>query len=208
MTTHIEGHPYDDLLSRKGGTGFPTLMFLDAEGRILQTHSGPRTVKGFEDSLESVQAFLDLVARAEGGDAGAATDVLIRQLELEWFDFEEARTRAEALEKVGSKQRKILDQLLVETEVRSLAAEAGDDPAKRQAAGEHFLAMWKDERVPTNEAQLYPFWFLMADHAEAIGDRKLFKKIFEEAEDALKRNARYARVLKKLEGRLENFPKR
>lgn len=208
VTTRIEGHPYDSLLSEKGGTGFPTLMFLDAEGRILETYAGPRTVKGFEDSLVGVQGFLDLVARAEGGDKSAATDVLIRQLELEWFELEEARTRVQALEKVSSKQAKVLEQLLVETEVRCVAAEAGDDPARRQAAGERFLAMWKDKRVPASEAQLYPFWFLMADHAEAIGDKKLFKKIVDEASDALKRNPRYEKVLKKLESRLETFPKK
>jgi len=183
-------------------------MFLDAGGRRLMKHAGPRTAKGFEDSLSRVQEFQALMAKAEAGDAKAATELLIRQLRLEWFDFEEAEERAAALEKVSSKQKKELAQLLVDTEVRSLAAAAGMDPVKRRAAGEHFLAMWKDKRLPAADAQLYSFWFLMADYAEDQGDKKLFKKIVGESEDALKSNSRYRRALKGLEMRLEDFPKK
>ena len=207
VTTRIEGRPYDKLLSEKGGTGFPTLMFLDAEGRQLMKHVGPRTPSGFEDSLEEVEEFLELVAEAEGGDAKAAAEVLIRQLRLEWFELEEARKRVEALEKVSSKQKKELAQLLVDTEVRTLAADAGKDDVKRRAAGERFAAMWLEEKsLPSSEAQLYPFWFIMADYAEHAGDKSLFKKIVREAEDTLK-HSKYDKVLEKLEQRLKDFKK-
>jgi len=91
---------------------------------------------------------------------------------------------------------------------RCLGDTAGADTAKRIEAGERFLALWKEDRVPSDEAQLYPYWFMMADFAEAQRDKKLFKKIVGEAEDALKRNSRYRRVLKDLEARLEHFPKK
>lgn len=195
-------------MSEKGGTGFPTLMFLDAEGRRLMRHMGPRTTKGFEGSLEEVQEFQALMAKAEAGDAKAATELLIRQLQLEWFDFEEAQERAAALEKVSKKQQEEITQLLIDTEVRVLAKAAGKDPAERRKAGEHFFAMWEADRVPATEAQLYPYWFMMADFAEDKGDKKLFKKIVGEADDALKRNSRYRRVLKGLEMRLANFPRK
>jgi hypothetical protein len=183
-------------------------MFLDADGRKLMKHIGPRTPQGFEDTLERVQVFQDLTAKAEAGDAQAATELLILQLQLEWFEFEEAQMRAEALEEVSKEQGQEIAQLLVDTEVRSLAMAAGRDEVKRREAGEHFLAMWQDERIPATDAQLYSFWSLMADYAEGERDKKLFKKIVGECDDSLGRNQRYKRALKQLEERLKNFPKK
>jgi len=183
-------------------------MFLDAEGRMLMKHTGPRTTKGFEETLAQVQEFQELMKKAEAGDAEAATELLIRQLRLEWFDFEEAQARMAALEKVSKKQQAELAQLLVDTEVRTLAAAAGTDPAKRRAAGEHFLEMWQEKELPATDAQIYSYWSLMADYAEDQRDKKLFKKIVGECEDALKRNSRYSRALKALEARLDNFPRK
>ena len=205
ITTRIADRPYEKLLTEKGGTGFPTLMFLDAEGRIL-ARDVPRSVKGFEDTFEGVQAFAALLRKAEAGDAGAQVEVLVRQLEMEWFDFEDARARVAALEKVGSKEQKLLDQLLVDTEVRSVVSDAGEDSAKRQRAGAHFLAMWEEKRVPEGEGELYAFWSLIADHAEAEGDKKLFKRVVDAFDDTLK-NTRYGRGLSQLEERLKSFPK-
>ncbi len=152
ITTRIPGHPHDDLLTRFGGRGFPTLAFLDAEGRKLMEYSGPRTTKGFEQALEEVQEFLDLEARAAAGEAKAATELLIRQLALQWFDFEEAKAKVEALTEVSSKQRKLLDQLLIDTEVRGLADSHGDSRSKRVEAGKRFL---EEARVSAGHLELY-----------------------------------------------------
>ena len=183
-------------------------MFLDADGRKLMKHAGPRTPKGFEDSLDEAQEFRDLIQKAEAGDAKAATEAFIRQLRLEWFGFEEAEERAATLQKVSSKQKKKIAQLLVDTEVRSSATAAGRDEVKRREAGEHFLAMWKDKRLPADEAQIYSFWSMMADFAEHSRDKKLFKKIVAEFKDAIPGDSRYRMALKSLEERLENFPRK
>lgn len=207
ITTRIPGRAYDGLLGEKGGTGFPTLMYLDAEGRVLARHAGQRSVKGFEESLEGVQEFAALLREAESGDPGAQVEVLIRQLQMEWFDFEDARARVAALPKVDSKEKKVLDQLLVDTEVRSVVRNAGEDTERRLAGGAHFLAMWEEKRVPEGESELYAFWSLIADHAEAERDKKLFKRVVDAFDDTLK-NTRYGQVLERFEERLENFPKK
>ena len=207
ITTRIDGMRNDDLLRKYGGTAFPTVMYLDAEGRRIMRHSGPRTVGGFEDSFEEVRDFLKLVEKAEGGDAKAATEAFIRQLELEWFEIEEARTRRAALEKVSSKQEKRIAQLLIDTEVRTVARGAGRDAAARQAAGKHFREMLEEKQVPENPSQLYSFWTMIADHAEAQKDRKLFKKAVAYYDKTLGDDHRYRRTLKMLEERLKNFPK-
>lgn len=207
VTTHIEGHPYDELLREKGGTGFPTLMFLDAFGRTILKHDGARSVRGFEGSLDQVHAFLTLMQRAEAGDADAATTVLLRQLELEWFDYEEALQRYEALEKVSAREKDAFERLLIDTEVRSLAEAAGSDPAKRRAAGERFYEMWKEKRVPDSSGRLYVFWSLIADYAEGAKDKKLFQSVVRASKNSIGKHRRYSGFQEDLERRLANFPK-
>jgi hypothetical protein len=207
VTTHIPDHPYDTLLTEMGGTGFPTLMFLDADGRRLQTHRGPRTPQAFEDTLEAVQEFQELMAKAEAGDATAKVGVFIRQLQLEWFDFDQAKKAFEALGDVPSKQKETIEQLLVDTEVRTLIANARNDVAKLKEASKRFLEMWNEELVPKAEAQAYAFWSVLASHAEDAGDKKLFKKVVDKFKDTLQ-DPRYGRALRALEERLKNFKKK
>lgn len=207
MTTRIEDKPYDGLLLEKGGTGFPTLMFLDAEGRKLMKHGGPRTPGGFEGSLEVVDEFLELSRKADSGDSKAAAGVLIRQLELEWYGIDEARKRADAIEKVPSKAKKQLEQLLIDTEVRDAYEQAGDDAEARFAAGKRFAAMYEEKQIPENQTQLIRFWVVMADYAERERDKKLFKKIIKEFEDTVDSGSRNRKTLKWLEERLDDFPK-
>lgn len=207
MTTHIEDHPYDKLLSEKGGTGFPTLMFLDAKGRKLAVHRGPRTPGGFEKSLEGeVSEFKELIDDVEGGNTRKAGELFLRQLALEWFTFEEAQKRYEELGKVSSKEKKAIEALLVDTEIRTHAKAAGRDEEKRRAAGAHFAEMWDAKRLPTGEARQYEFWSMIADHAEAKGDKKLFKNALKQfKKSSAGKNPRYRRVLERLEERLDNL---
>ncbi|MHC5210431.1 MAG: hypothetical protein ACYTG2_06930 [Planctomycetota bacterium] len=198
--------PYDGLLREMGGTGFPTLMFLDADGRRILKHAGPRTVKGFEKSLEEVQDFLDLAKKAEAGDDKAATAVLLRQLELGWWGLDEARERRDALKTVSSKQKKEFEQLLIDTEVRSLAAAVEEDEA-HIAAGKHFAAMWAEKRIPRADAERSSFWWAIAAYAEHEGDKKTFKRVIGEYDDLVDDNSRYRNQLLNLEERLEDFPK-
>jgi hypothetical protein len=207
ITTRIEDKPYDKLLTEMGGTGFPTLMFLDAEGRRIKKHSGARTVKAFEESLDEVQEFLDLATEAESGNDKAATELLIRQLELGWFDLEEARTRRDALKVVSSKQKKRFEQLLIDTEVRTMADAAEGDEAW-QDVGKHFLQMWEEKRLPQADAQRFSFWWTLADLAEYERDKKTFKRVLREFEDLVDDNPAYRSRLDNLEDRLESFPKK
>ena len=206
ITTRIPDHPYDKLLSEKGGTGFPTLMFLDDQGRKLMKHSGARTPDGFADSLEEANDFLALIRKVEGGDKRQAGAVFIRQLENEWFGHEEALQRYEELGKVKSKEKKRIEALLVDSEVRSRVADAGKDDRKRLEAGAHFVKMWKAKRTPSDARTSYQFWAFIADHAEAKGDKKLFKSAIGGFEDSpAGKNSRYRRFQKELEKRLKSL---
>ncbi len=49
-TSRVKGEPYPTLLKDNGGTGFPTLWFLDADGKVI-TKQGERTVKAFGKTM-------------------------------------------------------------------------------------------------------------------------------------------------------------
>jgi hypothetical protein len=104
---------------------------------------------------------------------------------------------------VSSTQRKQLDQLLVDTEVRCLAEEAGEDRAKRLAAGARFEELWKQKQMPSTNDGRYAYWMLLADHAEKEGDKKLMSKVIKAFDDTLPNSAGKRSELRKLEVRLD-----
>jgi hypothetical protein len=104
---------------------------------------------------------------------------------------------------VSSSQRKYLGQLMVDIEVRSLAEEAGEDRAKRLAAGARFEEIWKDKQMPSTNDGRYAFWMLLADHAERAQDTKLMSKVIKAFDDTLPNTAGKRSERRKLEERLD-----
>lgn len=49
-TSRVDDDPYPRLLSEKGGTGFPSLFFLDETGDVL-LKQGSRTVDAFAETV-------------------------------------------------------------------------------------------------------------------------------------------------------------
>ena len=64
VTTRIEGDPHQELLQQKGGRGFPTLKFLDAEGEVLGAPQG-RSVESLRAALEAITTIQALGSKAE-----------------------------------------------------------------------------------------------------------------------------------------------
>lgn len=78
VTTDLLEDRWPDLLSEKGGTGWPHVAFLDAEGEVLLPHKGPDTVEGFAKSAADARTYLAARAAAAGGDRTAAAEQIGR----------------------------------------------------------------------------------------------------------------------------------
>jgi hypothetical protein len=113
----------------------------------------------------------------------------------------DAEHKAKDLKKVSSKVQREIEQLLVDTEVRSLVKDAGRDG--RVKAGAHFASMYHDKRIP-GFAEQHSFWTYMALHAAQQEDKKLFKKIIKEYK-RLPNSSSKRRGLKDLEERLNRL---
>ena len=64
VTSQVEGDKYPDLLSEKGGRGFPHVVCMDAEGGVLAVLNA-RTVDGFKDMMKRGAEFQALVAKKD-----------------------------------------------------------------------------------------------------------------------------------------------
>ncbi len=132
ITTRIPGKKYDDLLVKRGRAMFPTLAFLDADGRFLTTlHYTKRSLQGFEDTLAKVARLQKLRARA-ATDPQAAKDLLLLELDMKALSFTAARDRAKGMS-FSPGERRIYEAALVETLVR-FGARHGVDEAKEAVA--------------------------------------------------------------------------
>ena len=71
VTSRVDGHPLPDMLYRVGGRGFPTVAVLSAEGEVLAFHdySNPRTIEGFNATIEKAREMQALKAKADKSDA-------------------------------------------------------------------------------------------------------------------------------------------
>jgi len=114
VTTKIPGKKYDDLLLKNHFGGFPTLAFMDAEGKILTTlHYTKRSIEGFEETLRQVSRLQDLRSRAET-DPQAAKDLLFLELDMKTLRYAAARERAKGMDFTKA-ERLAYETALVET---------------------------------------------------------------------------------------------
>ena len=84
VTTHIEGKKNDDLLGKKGGTGFPYLCVMDNQGDVIAKPMG-RDVPAFKQSLTDGQKYLDLRAKAASGDRDAKIEFTLLRAKMGLF---------------------------------------------------------------------------------------------------------------------------
>lgn len=182
ITSHVEADKHQDLLEKKGGQGFPHIVFMDAEGRVLAEHQGARDAEGFAATGAKARNFLALKAKAEGGDAGAKIDFLMAQLELGQVGEAEAGEQLKKLGKLTAEQEKKFAALMSGAAVKAVMAEVNDE-ASALAAGRKFLEMKKAGRPePLGEGEVQPYWILMMRVAEEDKDAA----VYEEALTALK----------------------
>ncbi len=200
VTSRVEGETYPDLLSEKGGRGFPHLVAMDAGGEVVAGLED-RTVEGFRAMMKRAGEFETLLAKK---DRTPAEEVryLAAEIRLGRVKADAARARAAALKGLAEAAKKELDGLLLGLDIRAIL-DGIKDPAARLAAGRAFAEMWAAGRVPGgDDAGFQPFFVIMLDHAEAVKDAALFEKALGKMREKLGSEPRAAGFFKKNDERL------
>jgi hypothetical protein len=176
ITSMVEGEKYGDLLSKKGGKGFPHVVAMDAKGDVLAVHAGARSVEGFAATMQKGREFQTLLAKEELTAAEAAELFLLR-LGMGHFDLEQARTAAAKLADLSAEDRTRIDDALLGMEIQSLAPKSRG-PEAAAASGKAYAEMLAAGRKPV-EAEtptFQMFYILIMEYAFQNNDVALYEQ--------------------------------
>lgn len=195
VTSHVPTDKDQDLFAKKGGRGFPFIVFLDGEGAVLREHDGPRTVKGLEESAALARARLELVKKAASGDRDAKMQILVEDLEQHRLKVADSDKAVAALGELSAQEKKKLDELKRNVEVEEVvlgvhthkqAFDAGKRLLEEHRAG-------KPE--PTHGETFHEFWKLVMFYAERAKDVAGFEEGYNARKSRLGKTADAKRQL-------------
>ena len=177
MTTRVSTDKHQELLSEKGGRGFPHLVMMDDAGEVIGVHNGPRNAEGFKKTGEGAQRYVELRAKAQKGDEAAKAEYLLLRMELGLIEYADAEAEAEGV-KLSPEQQKKFDGLLLDLEVNlmfeSLRNEA-DPQAKMKELGKLWLEKSKKGQLPVGEQAFLMFHMMIFQYCEGTKDVAGFK---------------------------------
>lgn len=177
ITTHIQGDKHANLLEEKGGEGFPHIVFMDAEGKVLAVHEEDRTAAAFAKTGEKAKTFVALKEKAAKGDAKAKVDFILARLDLGQLTGDEAEKELKASGATLSKEQQAkFDGMMVNQTILDVVKKIdGEDAAKE--AGKKFYEMQKAGKAgPTSDQAIQPYYILGMNAAEEAKDLDVFEK--------------------------------
>lgn len=188
VTTKIKGEKYGNNLGLKGGSGFPYLAFLDAEGTVLAVHNGARNPEGFAKTAEEAKAMLDLRAKAEAGDKAVAFDLLAKYLSLAPLEPPTLDKMLALAGELTPEQKTRLEPLTIECAFKNVLADVNEDKATQVAAGEKFAAMAKAGKIPADPRMAATFHSLTLAWADETKSVAEYETSFKALSELMKSN--------------------
>ncbi|MHC4608079.1 MAG: hypothetical protein ACYTAF_14305, partial [Planctomycetota bacterium] len=190
----MESDPHQDLLSKKGGRGFPHLVFMDEMGNVLATHKGSRSAEGFAETgkkaLETIKKLAELKKKAEEGDPAAKKEYLILRLDLGRLTSAEAKKELKDL-KLSEEEKADLEARILNLEINEILVGVTKDKATQVPVGKKFAEIWKSGRAPTGENERLYFYYMIMAYAEDGKDAETFEKALEAFKRYFGDNSRY-----------------
>ena len=174
VTSRVPGEKYGNLLTEKGGQGFPYLVVLDAEGEIIGKPSG-RSVDAFATCVKKADRFATLSAK---GDLSTAekVELLVAKIGLGKVDLAKAKTERDAIGKLGEDEAKQVADAIVDLEILdALKTAAPKTPEAAAALGKRYYEMHQSGARPQGDDAYQPFYMLMIRHAEAESNPAIFE---------------------------------
>ena len=207
ITTHIDGEKHANLLEEKGGEGFPHIVFMDAEGKVVAVHEEERTAAAFARTGENVKAYVALKPKAEKGDKAAKVDFALVQLELGKIKLDDAQKQIKESGATLTKEQKAkLDGIAVNASIMEVVEGIQNDETKAKAAGKQFYEMQKAGKPgPTSEAAIQPYYILGLRAAEEAKDAAVFEKNLKVLKDKFGSNPRAQKFFEEQEKKLEGL---
>lgn len=204
VTTNLPDRAHDDLLRTLGGDGFPTLMFLDADGKVLHVQGAfedHRTVAALRDSLRA----LDVIAGAAvAPERVSAAERLWAELVLYRVDAKTARERRAALIDLAGELAIDLDRRIEAVEIDRIL-EQGDADGMSKAV-EQLHAMVLAGRAPTSVTfRTFRFWAIVLQQALVDQDRAWVDRAWAALQPLGAAESRFADYMKQIAPKVETL---
>ncbi len=200
-TSRVADEPYPNLLSEKGGIGFPTMSYLDAEGNLLKQVGHVTPVEQLEKAYVEMETWKGLNALVASGKASPAKKLELFRLELDMGNRPHAEMVARAKEvAIPADEQGAVAQKLVNLQFSEILRQTPRDA--QHVGGERFLAMFRAGQVPTTTTET-SFWQYIFAHATKTKDVALFQEMLDHVKKAKAGDARLRRYLSQLEEQLE-----
>ncbi|MHC4411123.1 MAG: hypothetical protein ACYTEG_15810 [Planctomycetota bacterium] len=199
VTTQIPDRKNDDLFGKKGGTGFPTFMFLDPKGGVLSKQPGAldiaRMTTLHEGAKKRRDAFLALKKKAET-DEKAKAKLSVWELELTHITLADFRKRYPDLSKLDEDLRDTVlgvwaDSTMVEAGAAFRKA-MGNDRSKMaegaKAAAKIIFPVAKQGAEPGDERNRRSWYWILGTGGDAADDAAMLKLAIAGLEDDAESN--------------------
>jgi hypothetical protein len=206
ITTKIAGRKNDDLLEKKGGQGFPHLVFMDADGDVLATHEGSRELDALDKTASAAKEALGVKAKAAAGDAEAKVEWFLRQLESGSLDAVKARTRVKELGTLTPEQSKLIEDKIFDLEVMAIASGIQQDSDVAEAA-KKVLTFVEQKKLPKGDSAFEFCWQILCGHGQQAKDVKFFEAGLTILTDRYGENPRYRGMIAQIEKDLTELKK-
>ena len=187
-----------------GGSYYPTLYYLDANGKKLGEHDPytEKTVETLRQSLAAAKRAAELRAKDDLPKEERA-ELFLLDAELLMMDWPEAKERAAALGELPPETAAKVRDILVNDEVADLMKPPPRTAQDRIDLGADFADMAAEGKVPTKPNLARNFWIYQLVRADAEENADAYALALEGVKKTLGAEERYAPLIQRYEARLE-----
>jgi hypothetical protein len=147
-TSRCDDEPYAELLFQRGGNGFPTVSYLDADGNLLKQVGHVTPVEELEAAHGTLMGWKELRRQVgAGADAGKQKELFLLELGMGNRPFAEMSERRAKVTLDEGEAAAVAQQLVNLEFTEILRATPRSQP---EVGGAAFLAMFRAGRLPTS----------------------------------------------------------
>lgn len=195
VTTHIEDRKDEDLFGKKGGTGFPTFMFLDPKGGVLAKRPGalgvPQMTELHDGAKKRHDAFVELQKKAMEGDEKAKVKLAVWELELTHTTLADFRKKYPDFSKLDEDLRETVMGIWGDETMQKAGAAfskvVGRDRSKMpegaKVAAPIIFEAAKQGAEPSDERNRRSYYWILGMGGDALGNAEMLKLAIKALED-------------------------
>ncbi len=177
---------------------------MDAEGAVLASHEGARTVPGFDATGKDVKSYVDLKKKIDDGKADRATQVefFVAACRLKTMKLADAEAKSKELKDLAAPEQKKVKSALVNLEIAELTDTVSRD--NQAEVAQKCYDLRKAGKVATSpDGLVWEFWYYVLMHCETAKDAPTYEQGLAVLKPRFKDQQDYKQPLQQMEKTLK-----